>query len=434
MTRSHEGLGAVGRNPDADLTHPGRAILEHMDSLPTLPTNPEPTPPPSPRKRGLLPLLGAVLIPAVVAGVVAFGVTRLADDDGGTRTVTVTEAIDASGETVTHGAPEANEESEKPSAVGAVSIPAVVRQAGPGVVEVRTPQGIGTGFLVDGKGHILTNAHVVEDRREVTVIYQDATETTAKVLAADPSIDLAVLDAGTPPSSARVLPLGASRDVEVGETVIAIGNPLNYSNSVSSGIVSGLKRTICSPNRRQIGNVIQTDAAINQGNSGGPLLDGRGRVIGINSQIATQSGGNEGIGFALPIDIVRPVMQEIIATGRVRHAWIGIEGRELTPQLAKELNVPGTTGVAILTVDPKGPMKAAGLRASTVKSPTEPPKGADIITKVAGRTVRDFGDLSQEVSSRRVGDSMEITYLRNGAEKTMTIKLADRPASVGNRC
>jgi len=407
-----------------------------MDDLPNLSPSPgTPQEPPPPKRRGLAQALLAVLVPAVVGGLVAFGVLHFRDDGGTTRTVTVTESIDASGQTVTQAPAEAEEDADASSGGATPSIPAVVRQAGPGVVEVRAGNDFGTGFLVDSKGHILTNAHVVGSAKEVTVVYQDATEATAKVLRSDPSIDLAVLNASTPPKSATVLPLGSSRTLQVGQAVIAIGNPLYFSNSVSSGIVSGLKRQICSPNNTVIGNVIQTDAAINQGNSGGPLLDAHGRVIGINSQIATQSGGNEGIGFAVPIDIVRPVMQDIIDTGKARHAWIGITGEELTPQTAASLGLDGRTGVAIRTVTNGGPAKAAGLRATTVRSSDDPPKGADIITKVAGHTVRDFADLSQEVSSRRVGEKIEVTYLRDGKETTTTMTLADRPANVGtNSC
>ncbi len=396
-----------------------------MNDLPTLPSTPPPATPP--RRRGRFPLIASVLVPALVGGLVAFGVTRLTDDDGATRTVTVTESVDASGQTITQPPVETDDADSGDTP----SIPAVVRRAGPGVVEVQAGNSLGTGFLVDDKGHILTNAHVVESARTVQVTYQDATKTDAKVLASDPAIDLAVLDAGTPPASATVLPLGNSRSMQVGQSVIAIGNPLNYTNSVSSGIVSGLKRQMCSPDKTPIGNVIQTDAAINQGNSGGPLLDAHGRVIGINSQIATQSGGNEGIGFAVPIDIVRPVMQDIIEQGKPRHAWIGITGEEITPQTAKALGLNGTTGVAIRTVDDRGPAKAAGLKATTAKSESDPPKGADIITSVAGQPVRDFGDLSQEVSSRRVGEKIEITYLRSGEKKDATLTLANRPPLTG---
>ncbi len=400
-----------------------------MTDLPTLPSDSSSPPPPPRRSRSSL--LVSVLIPAIVGGLVAFGVTRFADGDGPTRTVTVTESVDASGETVTQAPIEEDGDSD----ANAPSIPAVVRRAGPGVVEVRAGSGFGTGFLVDRNGRILTNAHVVGSSQRVQVVYQDATQVTARVIAADPAIDLAVLDAGDPPASASVLPLARSRDVQVGQTVIAIGNPLDFSNSVSSGIVSGLKRQICSPDRTPIGNVIQTDAAINQGNSGGPLLDAHGRVIGINSQIASQGGGNEGIGFAVPIDTVRPVMQDILELGKPRHAWIGITGEELTPQTAKDLGLEGKTGVALRTVEAGGPAKAAGLVPTNVQSDDAPPKGADIITAVAGRPVRDFGDLSQEVSSRRVGESIEITYLRDGTERTATVKLADRPPSVGpNPC
>jgi len=376
----------------------------------------------TPRTRGGIGrLFSMLLIPAIVGGLVAFGVTRLTDDDGGAaNTVTVT--TDRGDSADRDGGPE-----PAPLApTGGLTVRDIVDHASPGVVRVAHRGGLGTGFLVDEDGHILTNAHVVDSAKTVEVTYQDGNVSQAKVLASDPNIDLAVLEADRPPQSAKVLQLGRSGEVRVGESVVAIGNPLNYTNSVTTGIVSGLKRQICSPNESPIGNAIQTDAAITHGNSGGPLLDSRARVIGINSQIVSRSGGNEGIGFAVPIDTVRPIMETVIAGGKPAHAWIGILGEPVTPPVAKELGIPGRTGVAIRTVDPRGPAKAGGLRGSSAAN-DKAPKGGDVIVKVAGHEVRDFGDLLQQVSSRKVGEKLEITYLRDGDESTTEITLADRP-------
>ena len=316
---------------------------------------------------------------------------------------------------------------------GAESVQQIVKDASPGVVLVEQPKGLGSGFLIDPQGHILTNAHVVDGAASVTVTYSDGTTQDAKVLAEDRTIDLAVLDAGAPPKSAKPLALGQSRDLTVGDPVVAIGNPLGFERTATTGIVSALKRQICSPNQSAIANAIQTDAAINQGNSGGPLLDRQGRVIGINSQIVSQGGGFEGIGFAVPIDTVRPVAQGIIAGGKPQHAWIGIIGEPLTPKLANELGVPGTTGVALRHVDDRGPSKKAGLRGSSA-SDQAPPKGGDIIIEIAGRKIRDFGDLSEEIGSRRVGETIDVTALRDGKRVAVKLTLQDRPDNLGGTC
>ena len=197
--------------------------------------------------------------------------------------------------------------------------------------------------------------------KNATVTFDDGTEERADVLGRDESTDLAVLRVASVPRSARPLPLGTSGDLVVGDPVIAIGNPFGLERTATTGIVSALKRIISSPNDFDIQNVIQTDAAINQGNSGGPLLDARGRVMGINSQIASESGGNDGIGFAIPIDTIRPVADSIIATGTARHAWLGVTGRTVTPAIAQALGAPDERGVAVVEVDPRGPAAKAGL-------------------------------------------------------------------------
>ncbi len=392
-------------------------------------------PPPShdpPRRRGRW--LATAIIPALIGAGVALGVATLANDDTASRTVTVTEVPAApavtTAPTTTSPAPTTTTPGGND---GAESVQQIVKDSSPGVVLVEQEKGLGSGFLIDPQGHILTNAHVVAGSKQVTVTYSDGTTQAAKVLAEDPTIDLAVLDPGTPPRSAKPLPLGQSQDLTVGDPVVAIGNPLGFERTATTGIVSAVKRQICSPNQSAIANAIQTDAAINQGNSGGPLLDRRGRVIGINSQIVSQGGGFEGIGFAVPIDTVRPVAQGIIAGGKPQHAWIGIIGEPLTPKVAKDLGVPGTTGVALRRVDDRGPSKKAGLHGSSAAE-KDPPKGGDIIIEIAGRTIRDFGDLSQEIGSRRVGETVDVTVLRGGKDVRVQLTLQDRPGNLGGTC
>ena len=399
-----------------------------MGSLPPIqypyPSAPRPPAPEPPRRRSRW--LATALLPAVVAAGVAFAVARFTDGGGGT--VTVVERQTASTPSAeTPGTPTA---SAAASDTGSESVQQIVRDASPGVVLVEQPKGLGSGFLIDTAGHILTNAHVVDTAATVTVTYADGTSQDAKVLAADPVIDIAVLDAGQPPASAKPLPLGRSKSLTVGDPVVAIGNPLGYERTATTGIVSALKRQICSPNDSFIPNAIQTDAAINQGNSGGPLIDRHGRVIGINSQIVSQGGGFEGIGFAVPIDAVRPVADGIIAGRKPEHAWIGIVGQPLTPRVAKALGVPGTTGVALRKTDPRGPASKAGLRGSSAAE-TDPPKGGDIIVEIAGQRVRDFGDLSQEIGSRNVGDVVDVVVLRTGKRVTVKLTLQDRPNDLG---
>ena len=398
-----------------------------MDRLPSLSPNEDPSPTtPAPPRRRRPGIVGAALIPAIVGGAVAFGVAKLTDDPV-TTTVTVAATTGATGPTPTATVPASSSD-------GAIDIPAIVRATQDGVVLVETGSGLGTGFLIDQKGHILTNAHVVDAAKTVDVTFNDGTIKQAKVLAADTTIDLAVIAVASTPSSAKVLPLGTSKSQRVGEPLVAIGNPLGQDSSVTSGIVSATKRTICSPTQDFIGNAIQTDAAINPGNSGGPLLNAAGQVVGINSQILSQGGGNEGIGFAVAIDIIKPVANGIIAGGKPRHAWIGVEGTPLDPQTSNELGMAGTTGVVLRSVNPNGPAKAAGLIGSPAAD-NAPPKGGDVIVAINDQPIADFADLTQEVSSRTVGDVIDMTVLRDGKRITVKVTLADRPANLGGgRC
>jgi S1-C subfamily serine protease len=290
----------------------------------------------------------------------------------------------------------------------------------------------GSGFVIDREGHVLTNNHVIEGASKVSVKLGDSeTSYDAEVVGTDPGTDIALLKVDAPESAFHPLALGRSAEMEVGDPVVAIGNPFGLDRTATTGIISALKRRITAPNSFEIQNVIQTDAAINQGNSGGPLLDHRGRVLGINSQIATESGGSDGIGFAVPIDTIRPVADSIIATGTARHAWVGVTGRAITPDIAAALGDPDLRGVAVVEVDDRGPAKEAGLRAATSAPDADVPRGGDVIVAVEGDPVEDMADVSLAVSSRAVGDPITLTVRRDGDTRDIRITLDDRPADVG---
>ena len=382
-----------------------------------------------PRRKRAAARLVALGVPALVGALAALAVVA-ATGGWGERTVTVVR----DGAPLPAAAPAASV-AEPAAARGAVQ--AVVRAGAPAVVKVTSGEEdaagrLGSGFLVDGRGRILTNAHVLTADPAATVTFDDGTEVAARVLGRDESSDLAVLEAEEAPRGVRPLPLGTSAGLVVGDPVIAIGNPFGLERTATTGIVSALKRVITAPNGFEIQNVIQTDAAINRGNSGGPLLDGGGRVIGINSQIASGSGGNDGIGFAVPIDTIRPIADSIIATGRPRHAWLGITGRALTPAMAEALGRPGARGVVVVGVDRRGPAARAGLRAAG-RPDAEVPRGGDLVVAVDGRPVEDMADVSRAVSSRAVGDPLALTVLRDGERVEVTVTLTDRPDDVGVR-
>ena len=293
----------------------------------------------------------------------------------------------------------------------------------------------GSGILMDSDGHVLTNAHVVDGSSSVTVKFGDGEALPAKVLGVDDSTDVAVLEVDPAKVDAKPLELGDSDAVKVGDGAIAIGNPYGLDRTVTSGIVSALQRQISAPNGFTISDVIQTDAAINPGNSGGPLIDADGRVIGINSQIATGSGssGSVGIGFAVPIDTAKNVAGQIIDGGSVEHAYLGIEGADLNSELAKVLNLGVDEGVLVQKVTPDGPAAAAGLEAGDATVGIEGAQvkaGGDVITAVDGNQISGMDDLISVVNAKQPGDEVTLTVLRDGQSKDITVKLADRPDSV----
>jgi S1-C subfamily serine protease len=374
-----------------------------------------------------------LVIPALIGAGVALGVVGLTGGFGDDTTV-VREPAAA----MVASAPAADARvAEAPAPDGStLSVAELVRRESPAVVlvSVRGGEGggFGSGFVIDRQGHILTNAHVVDGATSTTITFSDGTEEKAQVLGVDNSTDLAVLKVGELPPGVRPVPLGDSAALVVGQDVVAIGNPYGYERTATTGIVSALERTIRSPNGFAIQNAIQTDAAINQGNSGGPLFDRAGRVIGMNTQIATQTGGNVGIGFAVPIDTIEPVAQSIIEDGTARHAWIGITGRQLTPALAEDLGLTGRRGVLIAETVEDGPAARGGLVAAK-DGDAAVPRGADLIVEINGRPVADMADVSRAVASRKVGDRITVTVLRDGQERTVTLTRANRPAGLGTR-
>jgi S1-C subfamily serine protease len=291
----------------------------------------------------------------------------------------------------------------------------------------------GSGFVIDDEGHVLTNNHVIEGAGKVTVKLGDSEQTyDAEVVGADPGTDVALLEVDAPKSAFHPLTLGRSSEAEVGDPVVAIGNPFGLDRTVTSGIVSALQRNIQAPNGFSISHVIQTDAAINPGNSGGPLINAEGAVIGINAQIATGGGGNGnvGIGFAIPIDTVRAEIEQLKTKGEVEHAFIGISGGTITSELAKALNLPVDEGVIVQSVVKDGPADKAGLEAGGTEASIngeEVRLGGDIITEVDGEKLKSMDELVEIIQGHKPGDELQLTLLRDGHEKTADVTLGNQP-------
>jgi S1-C subfamily serine protease len=296
----------------------------------------------------------------------------------------------------------------------------------------------GSGFVIDGDRHILTNAHVVNGSDSVTVRVggEDGQTFDAKVIGADPSTDVAVLQVESGADELQPLTLGSSSGVKVGDPVVAIGNPFGLDRSATAGIVSAVQRQINAPNGFTIDNAIQTDAPINPGNSGGPLIDAAGSVIGINSQIESggQGAGNVGIGFAVPIDTAREIAQQLIDTGEVQHAFLGISGADLTADIADVLNLDENSGVLVQSVVDGSPADKAGVSAGDAQvtiGGQQMRAGGDIITAVDGSAVTGMDDVIAAVDAKEPGDSVELTLLRAGETRDVDVELADRPSQAG---
>ena len=305
-------------------------------------------------------------------------------------------------------------------------------------IESKVAEGVdsGSGIVLDDEGHVLTNNHVVEGGEEIKVSFESEGQMyAAEVVGTEPNEDLALLKVDAPASALHPLKLGDSSKMEVGDPVVAIGNPFDLQRTVTSGIVSALQREITAPNGVTIDNVIQTDAAINPGNSGGPLINSAGEVIGINSQIETGgegSDGNVGIGFAIPINTAKEEISALESGTADEHGYLGISGATITPELARAFNLPVEEGVLVQQVEEGGPAAAAGIQGATTAAEVEGQEfglGGDIITAVNGEPIASTEDLVEKIEDSHAGESVELTVNREGQTATVSVKLAERPAT-----
>jgi S1-C subfamily serine protease len=288
----------------------------------------------------------------------------------------------------------------------------------------------GSAFAFDREGHVVTNAHVVENAESVALRDGDRL-VDARVVGTDLSTDLAVLEVDTAELELTPLTIGDSRAVEVGDEVLAIGNPFGLEDTVTSGIVSARHRRIAAPNGFAIEDVIQTDAAINPGNSGGPLVDMDGRVIGVNSQIATAgaSRSSAGVGFAVPAATVREIVPDLIDDGRVERPFLGVTTIEVTPSVARNLDLGVDSGALVVGVAPGSPADRAGIRSGRGAPSGALLPGGDVIVRIAGTEVSSPQDVAGAVLDARTGESVDITIVRNGERRTLTARLVARPGS-----
>ena len=308
-------------------------------------------------------------------------------------------------------------DSQPAAATNGPSVNSIYKQTYRGVVEVkvtsqatgpfggsRSQSAEGSGFVYDTNGHVITNQHVVDGATSVRVTFWNGKTYTARVVGTDASTDLAVLDVNAPSSALYPLTLDDSGTVQVGDNVVAIGAPFGLAETVTAGIVSALHRQMTSPNNFSIDDSIQTDAAINHGNSGGPLLDAQGHVIGVNAQIESDSGGSDGVGFAIPSNTIKSIASQLIGSGQAQHAYLGVE--------------LGDSGTAprVVSVRANTPAAKAGLRAG------------DVIKSIGGTSISSSDQVRAAINARKPGDHVSVTFLRKGARHTVSVTLASRPS------
>lgn len=298
-------------------------------------------------------------------------------------------------------------------------------------------EGSGSGIVYDREGHIITNYHVIEDATELFVMLADGTTVPAEVVGADPTTDLALLHIDVAPELLSPVPLGESEGLNVGQFVVAIGNPFGFEHTLTVGVVSALGRVIESPDERFIGEIIQTDAAINPGNSGGPLLDLTGQVIGVNTAIFSPSRASAGIGFAIPASTVQRVVPELLAKGYYPHPWLGVSLIwNLTPERRHILQEAGMTvpveeGILLVEAAPRSPATLAGLRGGREQvrlGRSILTIGGDILTEIDGESIATGRDLIRYLDTEtRVGQTIQVTFWRDGKMETASIVLTERP-------
>jgi len=295
-------------------------------------------------------------------------------------------------------------------------------------------QALGSGFVLDKAGHIVTNYHVIEGADDIKVGFSNQDTVKAKVVGTDQSTDLAVLRVQVPASALTPLPLGDSDHLEVGDQVVAIGNPFGLVRTATAGIISALQRNITSPNNFTIGHVIQTDAPINHGNSGGPLLNTSGQVIGVNSQIETgdAGNGNVGIGFAVASNTVKNTVAQLLRTGKVAHAYLGIAGEAITADLAQTFKLPVDSGVLVEAVRKGSGAARAGLRAGNTQVVVAGKTyvlGGDVIVAVDGKRITSIDQLTEAIAAHKPGDRIKLDLLRDSNRTSVRVTLGRQPPS-----
>ena len=379
--------------------------------------------------------VAALVASAILGGVVAVGaVALLGGLDSGTTVVTETSAARSPGlAPVDSNGMSVNQIYER-AASGVVRVNSTSNSTAATGLGAQQTSALGSGFVIDKTGHIVTNYHVVEGADVVTVSFSNRDTVKAEVVGTDPSSDIAVLRVNTATSALTPLPLGNSDAVEVGDPVVAIGNPFGLDRTVTAGIVSALQRLITAPNRFTIDHVIQTYAPINHGNSGGPLLSSRGQVIGVNTQIETgdTATGNVGIGFSVPSNTVKDVVAQIIRTGRVDHAYLGISGQAVTPDVADKYNLPVKAGVVIESVTNDSGADKAGLeggKTQVVVAGETYVLGGDIIVSFDGAKISSIEQLRDAVAAHTPGDKVTVVIYRDAKKTSVTVTLGRQPAS-----
>ena len=320
-----------------------------------------------------------------------------------------------------------------------LSLIEIFEKSEPGVVRVNVQRGeseditggVGSGFVFDKKGHIITNAHVIKDANKVVVTFLDGRSYNADIIGTDTYTDIAVIKVNTDLSFLHPLSIGDSSNLKVGEQIAAIGNPFGLSGSMTAGIISQLGRLLPTELNYQIPDVIQTDAAINPGNSGGPLLNMRGEIVGINTAIQSGTGEFAGVGFSIPSQTVAKIVPTLIADGEYKHPWIGIAGRDIDPDMASALNLKDAIGFLVITVVEDSPAFQGGLIGSdkTIEvNGVNYPVGGDVILAVDGKEVRKIDDILVHLQrAKSVGDEMVLEILRDGRTTNITITLDARP-------
>jgi S1-C subfamily serine protease len=399
-------------------------------------------------RRETLAPAAALLVAAVAGGAVALGGAKLTGYGEGTTTVREVIRDSASGQ---------SQVASQSRPRGALSIGEIYNRAAPGVVQVtttskvegqtdpffgfdvpdETQRALGSGFVIDKAGYIVTNFHVIEDADTVEVSFSNNDSMKAKIVGKDPSTDIALLKVEASSRALRPLPLGDSAAIRVGDDVLAIGNPFGLERSATRGIVSAVQRPLRAPSGFTIDHVIQTDAALNRGNSGGPLMSARGQVIGVNSAIETGGSGgqgNVGIGFAVPISTVRDVVAQLKEKGRVDHPFLGIEARPVTATTAELFRLPVSKGLIVERVIPDSGAADAGLQGGTTRVVVAGESymvGGDIVLEADGTVVTSNERLREIVAGKEPGDRLQLEIYRGDGRKTVEIKLGRQPSPQG---